>query len=127
MKTNQKFNLKKQDILSGSRVLKSNQTKNRIDYIIENVDESYLVKNNILDKKNFIEKFKNYRKAWNEQPKEAINDFVNKSEVNDYELDDSFKPLCVDLELASICDLACPHCFREYFATPDKIKNAISK
>ena len=54
MKTNQKFNLKKQDILSGSRVLKSNQTKNRIDYIIENVDESYLVKNNILDKKNFI-------------------------------------------------------------------------
>ena len=84
MKTNQKFNLEKQEILSGSRVLKSNKTKNRIDYIIENVDESYLVKNNILDKKNFIEKFKNYRKAWNEQPKEAINDFVNKSEIEDY-------------------------------------------
>ena len=31
--------------------------------------------------------------------------------------------MCVDLELASICDLACPHCFREYLATPDKVMN----
>ena len=32
-------------------------------------------------------------------------------------------PLCVDIETASICDLACPHCFREYILTPDKIMN----
>ncbi len=30
-------------------------------------------------------------------------------------------PLCLDIETASICDLACPFCFREYTATPDKI------
>ena len=121
MKINQKFNLEKQEILSGSRILKSNKTKNRIDYVIENANESYLVKNNILNKKNFIEKFRDYRKAWNDQPKEAINEFVNENKTEDYKLNNSFKPLCIDLELASICDLACPHCFREYFATPDKI------
>ena len=32
-------------------------------------------------------------------------------------------PLCIDLELASVCDLACPHCFRQTVATPDKIMN----
>ena len=30
-------------------------------------------------------------------------------------------PLCLDIETAAICDLACPFCFREYMATPDKI------
>ena len=46
----------------------------------------------------------------------------NENVKNNYEIKkDSFKPLCIDLELASICDLACPHCFREYLATPDKI------
>ena len=30
-------------------------------------------------------------------------------------------PLCVDIETASICDLGCPHCFRDYIMTPDKI------
>ena len=30
-------------------------------------------------------------------------------------------PLCVDIETAAICDLACPHCYREYILTPDKI------
>ena len=27
----------------------------------------------------------------------------------------------VDIETAAICDLACPHCYREYILTPDKI------
>ena len=31
------------------------------------------------------------------------------------------KPQCIDIETASICDLACPHCYREYIVTPDKI------
>ena len=30
-------------------------------------------------------------------------------------------PLCVDIEVASICDLACPFCYREFVVTPDKI------
>ena len=31
------------------------------------------------------------------------------------------KPLSLDLELAAICDLACPYCFRQTYVTPDKI------
>ena len=30
-------------------------------------------------------------------------------------------PLSIDIETASVCDLACPHCSREYIITPDKI------
>lgn len=29
--------------------------------------------------------------------------------------------LCVDIETAAICDLACPFCYRQYEVTPDKI------
>ena len=32
METNKKFNLEKQEILSGSRILKNNKTENRINY-----------------------------------------------------------------------------------------------
>ncbi len=54
-------------------------------------------------------KYKNYRKNW-------LN--INKLVDENY----NFKnPLCLDIETASICDLACPHCFREYIVTPDKI------
>lgn len=123
MKINQKYNLEKQEILSGSRILKNKKTKNRIDYVINNVDESYLVKNNILDKEKFLKKFQEYRKAWNEQPNKAINQFKQSNSQEKYRLNETFAPLCIDLELASICDLACPHCFREYLATPDKIMN----
>ena len=30
-------------------------------------------------------------------------------------------PLCVDIETAAVCDLACPFCYRQFIATPDKI------
>ena len=30
-------------------------------------------------------------------------------------------PLCVDIETAAVCDLACPHCYRQFVTTPDKI------
>lgn len=123
METNKKFNLEKQEILSGSRILKNNKTKNRIEYFNENANENYLVKNNILDEETFKKRFLNYRNAWNGQPDKIIKEFKNKSLNDFYKLDESFKPLCIDLELASICDLACPHCFREYLATPDRIMN----
>ena len=122
METNKKFNLEKQEILSGSRILKNRKTKNRIDYFKENAEENYLVKNNILDKETFRKKFLDYRNAWNGQPDSIISEFENISSKC-YQPDNIFKPLCIDLELASICDLACPHCFREYLATPDKIMN----
>ena len=31
------------------------------------------------------------------------------------------KPLCLDIEVASVCDLACPFCYREHIVTPDKV------
>ena len=121
MKTNKKFNLEKQEILLGSRILKNYRTKNRIDYFYEHSEENYLVKNNILSKESFSKKFRDYRNAWNGQPDKIINEFEKNNTSKNYILNDSFKPLCLDLELASICDLACPHCFREHLATPDKI------
>jgi MoaA/NifB/PqqE/SkfB family radical SAM enzyme len=33
----------------------------------------------------------------------------------------NLRPLCIDIETASVCDLACPHCYRQFIATPDKI------
>ncbi len=121
METNKKFNLEKQEILSGSRILKNYKTENRIDYFHKYAEENYLVKNNILDKEKFRKKFQEYRIAWNGQPEEIINEFEKNINIKNFELKNSYKPLCIDLELASICDLACPHCFREYLATPDKI------
>ena len=123
MEINKKFNLEKQEILSGSRVLKNNKTKNRIDYFYDHAEENYLVKNDILDKESFKKKFQYYRTAWNGQPDQIISEFNKDNTNQNYKLDNSFNPLCIDLELASICDLACPHCFREYLATPDKIMN----
>ena len=123
MKINKKFNLEKQEILSGSRILKNKKTKNRIDYFYENAEENYLVKNNILEVNNFKKKFRDYRQAWNGQPDQIIKNFKDNNSNDIYKIEDTFRPLCVDMELASICDLACPHCFREYLATPDKIMN----
>lgn len=123
MNNNKKFNLEKQEILLGSRILKNNKTKNRIEYFYENAEQNYLVKNNILDKESFSKKFKKYRAAWNGQPDQIIHEFEKESLKQHFKLKDTFKPLCIDLELASICDLACPHCFREHLATPDKVMN----
>ena len=67
----------------------------------------------ILDPENkFKSLYRNYRASWSSQPKDAIHgeqDFL------------SVPPLCLDIEVASICDLACPFCYRSYLATPDKL------
>ena len=69
----------------------------------------------------FLKRFLNYRDNWNKIPETNYN--LNTSDFNDPNLN-FLGPLCVDIELASICDLACPHCFfREYILTPDKIMN----
>ena len=65
---------------------------------------------NALDylKKEYVQ----YRKLWKYQPE----DNISKAK---YLLD--VPPLCVDIESAAICDLACPFCYRSFIATPDKI------
>ena len=120
-KSNDKnFDLKEQDVLIGSRVLNSDTTKNRIEYFINNVEDNLSFKLGYKTpnkKKDLCEKFLKYRQLWKSQPYKIINNYKK----NFREEIKKIKPLCIDLEVASICDLACPHCFREYLATPDKI------
>ena len=61
----------------------------------------------------FKKRYKKYREDWHN-----INNIISNNKNSNTLFQ---KPLCVDIETASICDLACPHCFREYIVTPDKI------
>ena len=72
---------------------------------------------NLLD--DFKKRFKKYREDWNLQPKTCIEKKFLSSEM----IKKRITPLCVDIEVASICDLACPFCYREFIVTPDKIIN----
>tara|TARA_B100001123_G_C15266171_1_gene1008499 strand:- start:13 stop:1350 length:1338 start_codon:yes stop_codon:yes gene_type:complete len=73
---------------------------------ISNLDE----KRRILD--SFKKRYHEYREFWHNVDKK----------ITDKNLYNSLsKPHCIDIETASICDLACPHCHREYIVTPDKI------
>ena len=58
-----------------------------------------------------------YRENWRLQPKKS---FKNKLYGKNFK-DSKNNPLCIDIEVASVCDLACPHCYRQYISTPDKI------
>lgn len=106
----------KQDILVGSSKINTSGKKfNRLKYFEENMQFNkaylfYLKENNIndIDKKilnKYINSYKNYRNDW-------TNPIARKN---------ISKPLSIDIETASICDLACPHCSREYIITPDKV------
>ena len=114
--SSEQLKTEKQDILVGSsKINLEGKNFNRIEYYENNMQFNkayltYLEKNNIndLDKKilkQFIENYKNYRNEW-------INP-ISRKNIN--------KPLSIDIETASICDLACPHCSREYIITPDKV------
>jgi len=61
-------------------------------------------------------KYVSYRRNWREIPKKAIEDKLSHSFYNTLKT----PPLCVDIEIASFCDLACPFCYRQHIATPDK-------
>ena len=106
----------KQDILVGSSKINIGVTSlTGVKYFEENMQFNkaylfYLKNNNVsdLDKKilnKYIENYKNYRNDWTNP--------INRKNIN--------KPLSIDIETASICDLACPHCSREYIITPDKV------
>jgi len=116
----------KQEILVGSSKLASDQSNyfDRTKYMLDNMhfNKAYLFeisKKNSGDKKLILEKFKDnfkkYRDNWvnvSKNYKEQIK-FDKNSNIH--------QPLSIDIETASICDLACPHCSREYIVTPDKI------
>ena len=68
----------------------------------------------ILD--SFRERYLDYRRRWKSNPANAISNRLTGDKFRESKL----LPLSVDIEVASICDLACPFCYRQSVATPDK-------
>ena len=125
------FDLENQEIITGSSRLVSKDKKfDRIKFATQHMDhnlayKNYVKINGINDKEgkvlqDFKKKFLDYRGNWNKIPENNYN--LSVTNYNDPNIN-LLGPLCVDIELAAICDLACPHCFREYILTPDKIMN----
>ena len=117
----------KQEILTGSARLFGQDKKpfDRVNYMVDNMHLNkayvYQSKKTDIDKSqllnNFKEEYKNYRDRW----VNISNLYSNKKILEENKKLDP--PLSIDIETASICDLACPHCSREYIVTPDKIMN----
>ena len=123
---NLNYNIEKGEVLVGSSLLrKKNITNDRVSYMLNNMEfnKAYLFKKEIKKDdelellNNFKKRYENYRKDWSEQPKSCIK---NKLLANGLKKEKK-APLCIDIEVAAICDLACPFCFREFTVTPDKI------
>ena len=108
------------DVLTGSNKLIDieKETISREEYMVLHASENKAIefynkkygKSKAIDL--LIKDYLNYRNAWNKQPKSCIEENKNLIES---------PPLCVDIETASICDLACPFCYRSALATPDRI------
>jgi MoaA/NifB/PqqE/SkfB family radical SAM enzyme len=123
------INVEKQNIVLGSSHL-SNKKKlkvfDRIEVMIDNMSKNKAYKLHLeklnskdLDGKileEFKTRYKNYRQDWLKSPEKQYQ--KNKTFIS--EKTEIPNPLCVDIEIAAICDLACPHCFREAIMTPDK-------
>ncbi len=123
---NTNYIVEKGDVLIGSSLLRKNTNNvNRVSYMLENMSSNksfiYSLKNTTEEKdiilKNFKERYAKYREDWNNQPRQCIQ---NKYLGKELEKNNN-PPLCVDIEVAAVCDLACPFCFREFTVTPDKI------
>ena len=129
IKNNHK-NLKKhkQGVLIGSSRITDGAQKEEYDrelFMIKNMTYNKAYLQAIESKKdiekfnllvNFKKKYKEYRYLWHNQPKKCYEQSIS-SEL----LEHGYAPLSVDIETAAICDLACPFCYRESLATPDKI------
>ena len=99
------------------------ESLNKDDYLLKYFDQNkaYIHQKNFIDEpEGLINQLKNkylsYRSNWREIPRKAIE---NKLSHNFISVLNS-PPQCVDKEIASICDLACPFCYRQHLATPDK-------
>ena len=110
----------KQEILVGSSKLnhKNETIFDKKKYMLENMSFNKAFTHNI-----------NLNNVSENKKKELLNDFKNRYEeyrynwVNSLDVKNKTKPLSVDIEIAAICDLACPHCSREFLVTPDKVIN----
>lgn len=111
----------KGDVLDGSRKISyENDDKrlNREEYMLKYIEQNkaigfYKKKYGEQNALNYLKnEYVKYRKSWKAQPEEYISKQKDLMDV---------PPLCVDIETASICDLACPFCYRSFIATPDKV------
>tara|TARA_X000000950_G_C13840810_1_gene630164 strand:- start:59 stop:1420 length:1362 start_codon:yes stop_codon:yes gene_type:complete len=119
--------IKSGEVLTGSSLLKSKRfkPKDRVSYMLKNMssNKAFLYKKtkSLSENRIILEKLKKnfqiYRDQWTKQPKSIINKKIQAEKLVEHEVN----PLCIDIEVASICDLACPFCFREHEVTPDKI------
>jgi len=105
---------------------KINSEAERVHYAITHMAENkayrYAVERNGGDPEgrlleSFRERFRDYRNGWREQPRRAIDENL----TGEAFAQSGMQPLCLDIEVAAVCDLACPFCFRQYIATPDKV------
>tara|TARA_X000000950_G_scaffold287389_1_gene399471 strand:- start:1351 stop:2694 length:1344 start_codon:yes stop_codon:yes gene_type:complete len=119
------FTTKPGEVLKGSTLLRKNsESLGRVNHLLKymNENKAFLFnKQNHKDSNKFLEKLKKdyfvYRDNWDKQPQNAIKNGYLSDELKKNDI----IPLCLDIEIASVCDLACPFCFREFVATPDKI------
>jgi len=119
------FKIKPGEVLVGSSSLyKSGKKFEKTEYLTRNMEQnkiiSYLTgkgktRESVL--KEQITRYQKYRMDWKEQPKKCIENRWSIKELKENKV----LPLCVDIETAAICDLACPFCSRQYIATPDKL------
>ncbi len=109
-----------QEILVGSTKLnyKSQNKFDKNEFMLNNMEYNLAYTHTIskncfstFEKEEILENFKNkyriYRNNW----------------INSLKVKNKDKPLSIDIEIAAICDLACPHCSREFLVTPDKLIN----
>jgi MoaA/NifB/PqqE/SkfB family radical SAM enzyme len=96
------------------RVMRDNMHENKAyQFAVEKI-KSNIERQNVFNF--FLERYSAYRQAWVNQPKSWQKNLQYK--------DSTYAPLCIDIEVAAICDLACPFCYRQFLATPDKIMDS---
>ena len=116
-----KFNIENsRDYKYSSRLVSNNKKFDRIHFAIDHMDQNLAYKNYL---KKIISRTKITLFSKNLKTLSWITEKIEMKFKENYDLDindynestfELLGPLCVDIEIASICDLACPHCFREY-------------
>lgn len=100
--------------------------KEKVVWMLTNMNKNKVFKyrkklSNGKSDEDFLEELKSryleYRENWRLQPKKSFKQKLYGKKFKDAKNN----PLCIDIEVASVCDLACPHCYRQYISTPDKI------
>ena len=128
MSKSKKYTINKGEVLTGSGLLKQdgNIVIDRISHMLEHMRENLAFRiiadvsedvNNPQLLNQISDSYRQYRKNWKQQPKKCIREGILGPDM----LKKNITPLCIDIETAAVCDLACPFCFREYYATPDKL------